>query len=136
MRFCPRGGRELMKFTAIHVDRSRGQNAVSEPVSCRGDPPPLKGKQLRHGGSPIRPAWMVLHKPAGWRATGSQTHSRAAAEAQTDNHYHSLPHRHEHDTRSPMLGVREADEYEIFDTRCRRQTAALLRNLLPPSTLC
>lgn len=98
VRFCPRGGRELMKFTAIHVDWSRGQHAVSEPVSCRGDPPPLKGKQLRHGGSPIRPAWRVLHKPAGWRATGSQTHSRAAAEVQTDNHYHSLPHRHKHTT--------------------------------------
>lgn len=136
VRFCPRGGRELMKFAAIHVDRSHGQHAVSEPVSCRGDPPPLKGKQT----SP----WRLANQTG---VEGVTQASRLEGDGLADTFQsccrgadrQPLPfscHRHKHDTRSPMLGVREADEYEIFDTRYRRRTAALLRNLVPPSTLC
>ncbi|KAK0744116.1 hypothetical protein B0T18DRAFT_196851 [Schizothecium vesticola] len=106
--FYPRGGRELMKFTAIHVDRSRNQHAVSEPVSCRSDPPLLNGNNfaLAARQSNRRGGW--LHKPASGLEGDGLADTFQSCRG-TDSHYHSLPHRHKHDTRSPMLGVREAE---------------------------
>jgi len=61
-----------------------------------------------------------LHKPAsGLEGDGLADTSQSCRGA--DSHYHSLAHRHKHDTRSPMLGVREA---EHRSTRMRYSISA------------